>query len=89
MIDETTRECLVIEMARSFTAQNVTGVLQHLFAVRGTPQHIRSDHGPEFVVKMVRRWLERYDVKTLFISKGSPWENAMSSRRAVSWVTSS
>ena len=64
-----------VEVARSFTAQDVTGVLQYLFAVRGTPQHIRSDNGPEFVAKTVRRRLERSDVKMLFIVKGSPWEN--------------
>ena len=75
VIDEYTRECLAIEVSRSFTAQDVTGVLQYLFAVRGTPQQIRSDNGPEFVAKTVRRWLERSDVKTLFIAKGSPWEN--------------
>ena len=75
VIDETTRECLRIEMARSFTAQDVIGVLQYLFAVRGTPQHVRSDNGPEFVAKTVRRWLQRDDVGTLFIAKGSPWEN--------------
>ena len=75
LIDEYTRECLAIEVARSFTAQDVLGVLQYLFAVRGTPQHIRSDNGPEFVAKTVRRWLQRADVKTLFIAKGSPWEN--------------
>ena len=62
-------------MARSFTAQDVTGVLQYLFPVRGTPPHIRSDNGPEFVAKTVRRWLQRSDVKTLFISQSSPWEN--------------
>ena len=67
MIDETTRECLAIEVARSFTAQDVIGVLQYLFAVRGTPQHVRSDNGPEFVAKIVRRWLQRADVGTLFI----------------------
>ena len=72
VIDESTRECLAIEVARSFTAQDVTGVLQYLFAVRGTPQQIRSDNGPEFVAKTGRRWLERSDVKTLFIAKGSP-----------------
>ena len=54
MIDETTRECLAIEVARSFTAQDVTGVLEYLFVVGGTPQHIRSDNGPEFVAKTVR-----------------------------------
>jgi len=74
-IDEYTRECLAIEAARSFTAQDVIGVLQYLFAVRGTPQHIRSDNGPEFVAKSVRHWLDRAAVKTLFIAKSSPWEN--------------
>ena len=75
VIDESTRECLAIEVGRSFTAQDVIGVLQYLFAVRGTPQHIRSDNGPEFVAKAVCRWLEKADVKTLFVAKGSPWEN--------------
>ena len=75
VIDEYTRECLAIEVARSHTAEDVVGVLQYLFAVRGAPQHLRSDNGPEFVAKSVRRWLERADVKTLFIAKGSPWEN--------------
>ena len=55
MINEYTRECMAIEVARSFTAQDVTGFLQYLFAVRGTPQHIRSDNGPEIVAKTVRR----------------------------------
>ena len=75
VIDEYTRESLAIEVGRSFTAEDVMGVLQYLFGIRGTPQHIRSDNGPEFVAKAVCRWLERADVKTLFIAKGSPWEN--------------
>ncbi len=75
VIDEYTRESLAIEVARSFTAQDVIGVLRYLFAICGTPAHIRSDNGPEFVAKSVRRWLQRVDVKTLFIAKGSPWEN--------------
>jgi len=75
VIDEYTRECLAVEVGRSFTSQHVIGVLRYLFAVRGTPQHIRSDNGPEFVARAVCRWLERADVKTLFIAKGSPWEN--------------
>ena len=46
---------------RSFTAQDLIGVLQYLFAVRGTPQHIRSDDGLEFVAKTVRRWRLDYN----------------------------
>jgi transposase InsO family protein len=75
VIDEYTRECLAIEVGRSFTAQDVVGVLQYLFAVRGRPEHLRSDNGPEFVAEAVLRWLKHADVGTLFIAKGSPWEN--------------
>ena len=75
VIDEFTRECLAIEVGRSFRAADVIGVLQYLFAVRGTADYLRSDNGPEFVARSVRRWLNRAGVKTLFIAKGSPWEN--------------
>jgi putative transposase len=75
VIDEYTRECLVLEVDRSFTAQEVIGILQYLFAVRGTPQYLRSDNGPEFVAHAVRRLLDKAGVETLFIAKGSPWEN--------------
>ena len=78
MIDEYTRESLAIEVARSFTAREVIGVLQFLFAVRGTPDHIRSRptlrvgaRGPEFVARSVRRWLDQAGVGPLFIAKGS------------------
>ncbi len=75
VIDEYTRECLAIEVGRSFTSDDVVNTLQYLFAVRGTPQHIRSDNGPEFVARRVCRWLSQAGVRTLFIAKGSPWEN--------------
>lgn len=75
VIDEYTRECLAIEVARCFTADDVVGVLQYLFAVRGRPSHLRSDNGPEFVAQAIRSWLDRANVQTLFIAKGSPWEN--------------
>ncbi len=46
-----------------------------MFLLRGVPEHIRSDNGPEFTAKSVRKWLNRVGVKTLFIETGSPWEN--------------
>src|SRR4029079_7219951 len=49
--------------------------LSDLFVRRGVPDYIRSDNGPEFTAKRVREWLERVEVKTLFIEPGSPWEN--------------
>ena len=50
-------------------------MLARLFVERGTPEHIRSDNGPEFTAKLVRACLELLGVRTLFIEPGSPWEN--------------
>ena len=75
IIDEFTRECLAILVARKITSQDVIDLLFHLFIFRGIPEHIRSDNGPEFTAKAIRVWLNRIGVKTLFIERGSPWEN--------------
>ena len=75
IIDEYTRECLAILVERCLTSEDVIDQLFNLFILRGIPEHIRSDNGPEFTAKLIRKWLERLGVKTLFIEPGSPWEN--------------
>jgi len=75
LIDEYTRECLSLTVARKLNSQDVLDELSTLFLTRGVPEHIRSDNGPEFTAKAVREWLELVGVKTLFIEPGSPWEN--------------
>jgi transposase InsO family protein len=75
VMDEFSRECLAIRVARQLKAQDVLDVLSELFLFRGVPEHIRSDNGREFTAKAVRQWLSRIGVKTLFIEPGSPWEN--------------
>jgi transposase InsO family protein len=75
IIDEYTRECLAILVERRLTSEDVIDRLFNLFVLRGIPEHIRSDNGPEFTAKAVRKWLARIGVKTLFIEPGSPWEN--------------
>jgi putative transposase len=75
VIDEYTRECLAVKVARSLTHKDVLEVLTQLFCERGVPVHLRSDNGSEFTAKKVRTWLSRLEVKPLFIEPGSPWEN--------------
>jgi putative transposase len=75
VMDEYTRECLAVRVARSLTHKNVLEVLTQLFCERGVPVHLRSDNGSEFTAKKVRTWLSRLEVKPLFIEPGSPWEN--------------
>src|SRR4051794_21641226 len=78
VVDEFTRECLTIEVERGLTAEGVVSTLEYLFEIRGEPEHIRSDNGPEFIAEAVKGWLARRGAKTLYIAPGSPWENAYS-----------
>ena len=75
VVDEFTRECLAIRVARKLKAADVIDVLSDLFILRGVPAHIRSDNGPEFVAKQVQRWITAVGAKTAYIEPGSPWEN--------------
>ena len=75
MIDEFSRRCLAIPVARSLKSDDVLACLNELFTIHGPPDHIRSDNGSEFTANAVRDWLARVDVKTLFITPGSSWEN--------------
>jgi transposase InsO family protein len=76
VVDEFTRECLALEVRRSFRGKDVIAVLAGLVALRGAPAHLRSDNGPEFVAKAVQVWLKAHAVGPLYIAPGSPWENA-------------
>lgn len=75
VMDEYTRECLMVYTAKSISSKRVIDVLGWLFNTRGVPQHIRSDNGPEFVAHRVQKWLAEQGSQTLYITPGSPWEN--------------
>ncbi len=75
VVDEYSRECLAIVVARRLRATDVLETLAELFATHGLPAFIRSDNGPEFTAVLIRLWLEALAVQTLFIEPGSPWEN--------------
>ena len=75
IIDEFTRECLAIKVARRLNSTDVISALCDLFMTRGIPAHIRSDNGPEFVAIAVREWIAAVGAKTAYIEPGSPWEN--------------
>ena len=75
LIDEYTRECLAIRVARRLGRYEVIEALADVMLFRGIPENIRSDNGPEFVAKELRLWLAKLGTGTLYIEPGSPWEN--------------
>ena len=75
IIDEFSRKCLAIIVARRLNSDDVLAALTELFVAHRPPAFIRSDNGGEFTAAVVRDWLARIGVTTLFIAPGSPWEN--------------
>jgi transposase InsO family protein len=76
VLDEYTRECLVIDVSRSITSERVIQVLGRLFAeCGGTPENLRSDNGPEFIAEALKVYLANEAVQTRYIEPGAPWQN--------------
>jgi putative transposase len=79
LIDEYTRECLAIRVARRINSFGVLESMADVMLMRGVPEHIRSDNGAEMTAKVVRNWLTQVGSKTLFIKPGSPGRTATAS----------
>ena len=75
VIDEFTHEALAIRSDRKLNSTDVIDVLTDLFILRGTPEHVRSDNGPEFIARAVQEWIAAVGARTAYIEPGSPWEN--------------
>ena len=75
LIDEHSRECLMIRPERRWSSAKVIEALADVMVMKGVPEHLRSDNGPEFVARDLRKWLAGTGAKTAYIEPGSPWEN--------------
>ncbi len=75
IVDEFTRECLSLEVGRSFKADQVLDALADCIAKHGSPGYIRSDNGSEFIAGKMKTWLREAGVQSLYIEPGAPWQN--------------
>ena len=80
VIDEYSRECVMIRVGYQLKADDVLAALTELFTRYQVPDYIRSDNGSEFTAQMVRTWLATLGVNTAYITPGSPWENGFNER---------
>lgn len=80
IIDESTRECLAIEVDTSLPASRVVRVLEQLKAERGLPSQIRLDNGPELISATLLDWCSEHDIKLMHIQPGKPQQNGFVER---------
>jgi putative transposase len=75
IVDEHTREALAMRVGRTCTADDLIEVLAGLVAVRGAPERLRMDNGPELIAWALRDWCRLTGTRTTYIEPGAPWEN--------------
>ena len=83
IIDEYSRQCLALIIARSIKSDDVLDCLSSLFLVHGVPENIGSDNGPEFAaglsVLVSKQPLSSVEVRGKSVIMGAPIENSEAS----------
>jgi putative transposase len=74
IIDDYNREALDIQVAYSFPAEQVVRVLEQVIELRGKPEGIRTDNGPEFRT-VYELFCENNGIQTIKIQPGKPSQN--------------
>ena len=75
LVDEYTRECLVLHAAESISGADVRRIVARVIGRRGAPTKIRSDNGSEFICEVLSGWLGRAGSESIPVAPGSPWQN--------------
>ena len=76
LVDVHTRECLAIWVDQGIKGDDVVRTLDAVIALRGRPERIQVDNGPEFVSKALDRWAYEHRVELAFSRPGKPTDNA-------------
>jgi putative transposase len=75
LVDEYTRECLVLHAAGSMTGADVRRIVARVVGRRGAPTRIRSDNGSEFICQALTSWWKEVGSEPIPVEAGSPWQN--------------
>jgi putative transposase len=75
LVDDATREAPLLLVARSLPASRVVEALDTLLLVRGRPQAIVCDNGPEFLSLALDQWASAQGIRLDYIRPGHPVEN--------------
>lgn len=80
VLDESTRECLAIEVDTSLPAERVVRTLIRLKEERGLPKQLRVDNGPELISARLIDWCKEHHIELVHIQPGKPQQNGFIER---------
>jgi len=80
VIDDYNREALLVEPSFSLVGNKVTKWLDQVAIVRGYPEMIRVDNGPEFRSSVFKEWALAHNIRIHYIQPGKPAQNGLVER---------
>lgn len=83
--DEFTREAFATNAARRITAAGTMAVLDQIRELRGAPQFLRIDNGPEFIADTLRDWCGEQNIQANYCDPGSPLDEEQQNSRIESF----
>ena len=75
LVDEYTRECLLLEVERSMTGERIRDLIAEVLKKHGAPRHLRSDNSSEFIATKLKQFVDAERGETLYTEPGSPRQN--------------
>ncbi|NYI26346.1 putative transposase [Sulfitobacter geojensis] len=75
VVDDFSRENLVLVADTSLSGQRVTRELDQIIAERGMPKTIVSDNGTEFTSMAILKWVQDTGIDWHYIAPGKPQQN--------------
>ena len=75
VIDDYNRECLGIKASMTLPAVSVTAYLDQVAVLKGYPDIIRVDNGPEFISNHFKLWADSHGIFIHHIEPGKPAQN--------------
>lgn len=75
VIDDYNREGLLVEPGASLPANKITMLIDQIALIRGYPEVIRVDNGPEFRSEVFKCWAAKHKIIILHIQPGKPAQN--------------
>ena len=75
ILDVVTRECVGLSASRSLPATRVVSAIERIALLRGVPEMITVDNGPELISRRLRSWAERNKVTLRYNRPATPTDN--------------
>jgi putative transposase len=75
VVDEHTRECLALWPDVSLPSATVVRVLGEIVELRGRPERIMLDNGPEMIARVLDAWAYEQGIALTFSRPGKPVDN--------------